>query len=124
MKKFIILLLTLAFSMALFAQKVTQEQALQKAKDFFKDKGIVSNNLRRAASAVQQSDATQEDFYVFNAENKGGFVIVAGDDTLLQLRHGIAKGCRGLLVGVNQLQLIAARCQRTDAQQEGKRNIM
>ena len=80
MKKILIVLLTLAFSTAMFAQKVSEEQALQKAQQFFKDKGIVSANPRRAKKIEQQSDATQEDFYVFNAENKGGFVIISGDE--------------------------------------------
>ena len=80
MKKLTILFLTLTFSMALFAQKVTQEQARQKAKNFFKDKGIVSSNPRRATWAGQQPDSTHEDIYVFNAENKGGFVIISGDE--------------------------------------------
>ena len=80
MKKLLILFFTLAFTSVTYAEKVTEQQALQKAQQFFKDKGIVSANPRRAKKVEQQSDATQEDFYVFNAENNGGFVIISGDD--------------------------------------------
>jgi hypothetical protein len=80
MKKILFVLLACMFSTAMFAQKVSKEQALQKAQKFFKDKGIVSANPRRAKKVEQQSDATQEDFYVFNVENNGGFVIISGDD--------------------------------------------
>ena len=80
MKKILFVLLACMFSTAMFAQKVSEEQALQKAQKFFKDKGIVSANPRRAKKVEQQSDATHEDFYVFNVENKGGFVIISGDD--------------------------------------------
>lgn len=80
MKKLLILLLTLVFTSATFADKVTEEQALQKAQKFFKDKRLESKNLSRSKKAKQQLSATQEDFYVFNVENKGGFVIISGDD--------------------------------------------
>ena len=80
MKKLLILLLTLVFTSATFAEKVTEQQALQKAQKFFKDKRIESKNLSRGSKTELDPNATREDFYVFNAENKGGFVIISGDD--------------------------------------------
>ena len=47
-------------------------------------------------------------------------MVVTGYDSVLQVVYGIAEGCRGGVVGVGQLQLVAARCQRSNAQQEGK----
>lgn len=79
MKKYLLLLLTLVFAMASYADKVTEQQALQKAQRFFKDKQIVSKSLTRSMTRGDQS-ASQEDFYVFNAEKNGGFVIISGDD--------------------------------------------
>ena len=80
MKRYILLLLTLVFATVSFADKVTEQQALQKAQQFFKDKQIKSKNLRRAARAGQQPSDAHEDYYVFNAENNDGFVIISGDE--------------------------------------------
>lgn len=82
MKKLLILLLTLTFTSATFAEKVTKQQALEKAQFFFKNKRLESTtkNLARGTETNNMSDATQEDYYVFNAENNGGFVIISGDD--------------------------------------------
>lgn len=79
MKKYLLLLFTLVFAMTSYADKVTEQQALQKAQRFFKDKQIVSKSLTRSMTRGDQS-ASQEDFYVFNAEKNGGFVIISGDD--------------------------------------------
>ena len=79
MKKLTLLLITLFVSLMSFAGEVTEQEALQKAQKFFKDKQIKSKNLKRAARAKQSSDA-HNDYYVFNAENNGGFVIISGDD--------------------------------------------
>ena len=82
MKKLLILLFILSFTSTTFAQKVSEQQALHKAQNFFKEKGIISKNPRRSVkkSVQQQTESAQEDFYVFNAENKGGFVIISGDE--------------------------------------------
>ena len=82
MKKLLIILLTLTLTSAAFAEKVTKQQALEKAQNFFKGKRLESTtkNLARGAEKAQPSDTTQEDYYVFNAEDNGGFVIISGDD--------------------------------------------
>ena len=80
MKKLFLLIITLFISQVSLAGEVTEEQAMQKAQKFFKDKQIKSKNLRRAARAGQQPSDAHEDYYVFNAENNGGFVIISGDD--------------------------------------------
>lgn len=79
MKKYLLLLLTLVFAMTSYADKVTEQQARQKAQRFFKDKQIVSKSLTRSMTRSAQPSSI-EDFYVFNAENNGGFVIISGDD--------------------------------------------
>jgi len=55
------------------AGEVTEQQALQKAQQFMQGKQFEHRNLRRAASTAGNA------YYVFNAEDNGGFVIVAGD---------------------------------------------
>lgn len=61
-------------SIVSFAGKITEKQALQKAQHFMQSKQFKHRNLRRAPST--RSNA----YYVFNAENNDGFVIVSGDD--------------------------------------------
>lgn len=80
MKKYLLILLTLAFSSVSLADKVTEQNALQKAQLFFKDKRIISKSLTRGLDADQQPNNALEDYYVFNAEDNGGFVIISGDD--------------------------------------------
>ena len=80
MKKLLIFLITLMFTSAAYAEKITEQQALQKAQQFFREREIISNNPRRAANLEHQKSPTQEDYYIFNVENKGGFVIISGDD--------------------------------------------
>ena len=80
MKKYFVLFLTLLLSSVSLADKVTEQEALQKAQKFFKDKRIISRNLSRGSKAKQQPSATPEDYYVFNVEDNGGFVIITGDD--------------------------------------------
>ena len=74
MKKLTLLFISLFVSLISFAGEVTEEQALQKAQQFMQGKQFKQKNLRRAAAIGGKS------FYVFNAEQNGGFVIVSADD--------------------------------------------
>ena len=60
------------------AGKVTEQQALQKAKQFLKGKSLSVVNPKAASRSGESAYA--DAFYIFNAENKGGFVIVSADD--------------------------------------------
>jgi len=75
MKKIYSLIIALLVSLAINAGEVTEQQALQKAQQFMKNKKFKQTNLHRATSTAGNAY-----YYVFNAENNGGFVIVAGDD--------------------------------------------
>ena len=78
MKKYLLFFLTLFWVNSLMAGVVTEKQALQKAQKFMKGKSFVV-----AGARSMSPDKTAEEpssFYVFNAENQGGFVIVSGDD--------------------------------------------
>lgn len=81
MKKLLFLLFTLAFTSATYAEKVTEQQALQKAQQFMQGKQFIQKKLRRVPSKNVESKA----YYVFNVENNGGFVIVAGDDRMTEI---------------------------------------
>ena len=79
MRRLLILLATLMAVISLQAGEVTEQQALQKAEKFLKGKkikGRARSSMRRAGKQPDFGNA----FYVFNAENKDGFVIISGDD--------------------------------------------
>ena len=86
MKKVFLFLAYILPATGLFAQHVTEEQALQKAQAFMQGKVINSANGRNGAPAKPRAmkrvaQATQSDaLYIFNVEDNGGYVIVSGDD--------------------------------------------
>ena len=60
------------------AGKVTEQQALQKAQKFMKGKNL---SVVKTKASSRSGESTYADaFYIFNAENEGGFVIVSSDD--------------------------------------------
>lgn len=86
MKKIYFFLIALFVSLTMNAGEVTEAEALQKAQQFMKGKQFKQTNLRRAASTAGNP------YYVFNAENKSGFVIVAGDDRMPDILGYAEKG--------------------------------
>ena len=76
MKKITLILLIWGVAVAMFAGKVTEQQAYEKAKQFMGSKKLMTRSKARAFGNDTQDNA----FYVFNAENNDGFVIVSGDD--------------------------------------------
>ena len=84
MRRLLLSLLGVIVSIAsVNAGKVTEQQALQKAQQFMKGKKLTSANTK-ALSRSDQPEA-MDAFYIFNAENKGGFVIVSGDDRTVEI---------------------------------------
>ena len=78
MKKLLLLLACAFVGLTAQAEKVTEREALQKAQQFMQGKVFKHSGMRRAP----QKDGSNAGYYVFNAENDGGFVVVAGDDRL------------------------------------------
>lgn len=83
MKKFILTLLTVTVVFAVNAQKVSRQEALQKARQFMKGKNFILDQPRSMARSGSAMDG--DAFYIFNAENEGGFVIVSGDDRTAEI---------------------------------------
>jgi uncharacterized protein YjdB len=81
MKKLITLVFCLVYTFIVFAGSVTEKQALEKARQFMPGKSF---SLRRTASNAsnvkREKTNVSTPYYVFNADNNGGFVIVSGDD--------------------------------------------
>lgn len=66
----------------LWANPITVDQARQKASRFLQ--GQVARKARRAAPAAQQmkmaAKGRDDTYYIFNAGDNGGYVVVSGDD--------------------------------------------
>ena len=86
-KIFISFLFFVLCGVCALALPVTQDQALQKARNFLMKRGMVANADMQLAfqgrqTAAHQHGAPAKDayYYIFNNGNDAGFVIVAGDD--------------------------------------------
>ncbi len=89
MKKRITLLLFYVFCcIAVSAGEISQEQALQKARQVLKGKQFLMPQTARS----RDHSKVKNDYYVFNAEKNGGFVIVAGDDNMKDILGYSEKG--------------------------------
>lgn len=75
MRRFLLFLFAFVVSLTMNAGKVTEQQALQKAQNFMKGKKFVLENKARA-----EKEKANIPFYIFNAEDNGGFVVVSADD--------------------------------------------
>ena len=63
--------------MAVYAGKVTEQQALLKARQFMQGKTLESPQKARGREGTPQST---DAFYIFNVKDNDGFVIISGDD--------------------------------------------
>ena len=83
MRKNLLLLISLLLSQLATAGVVTQEEARQKAIAFLSQRNasVQQKGMRLAAKGSQLSPATTDAlYYVFNAGQTDGYVIVSGDD--------------------------------------------
>ena len=85
MKKYILSLISLSFTLAVTAEPVGKQAALYTAQSYMLTKGknidataVTSQSSRRKASS-EAEDGTPY-YYVFNVGNDEGYVIVSGDD--------------------------------------------
>ncbi|MBP3251313.1 MAG: C10 family peptidase [Prevotella sp.] len=80
MKRTVLLTACLSLASALFANPVSKQQALQEAQSFMQKHNpgatitMAHQTLRRSANAEQAY------YYVFNADDNKGFVVMSGDD--------------------------------------------
>ena len=83
MKKTFLTLLAFMAAVAVNAGQVSKQQALLKAQQFMPGKQFVDG--KSVASARGEASDRQDAFYVFNADNNGGFVIVSADDRTTEI---------------------------------------
>ena len=76
MRRLLMLFVGFLASVFMFAGSVDKTQALRKAQEFMPGKNF--QEVKSVSKA--RGDASGDAFYVFNADNNSGFVIVSGDD--------------------------------------------
>ena len=90
MNRLTLFLIGFFVALSAFAGKVTEQEAMQKAQLFLQGKQFMQKkSLRRAPSTKKVST---EAYYIFNVEDKDGFVIVSGDDRLPDILAFSEKG--------------------------------
>ena len=78
MRKITLLCLCLFCSMAMLAGEITEEQALQKAREVLKGKQLERQQVARTRGESKAAPS----YYVFNAEANGGFAVIAANDQM------------------------------------------
>ena len=73
-----ILLVVFTVYSAANAQSISMQQALQRAQHFMPEKTFSVNKYRKVYGIANNTEAAP--YYIFNAINDGGFVIVSGDN--------------------------------------------
>ena len=78
MKKFLLFSLSLVYAFIVYAGPVSEDQALAKASQFMPGKAFLVGNLSYSKAGTKSG--SNAPYYVFNAQDNSGFVIVSGDD--------------------------------------------
>ena len=91
MKRLPLLFVSLFMALAMNAEPITQQQALQKAQQFMPHKTFGTQQMARKVLGKTASTTTQS-LYVFNIEGNGGFVVVSGDDSTEPILGYTTKG--------------------------------
>lgn len=81
MKRLLLALVCFFLTVGVYAENVSRSEALKKAQQFMPGRQFVDGK----AYARGDKDAANGPFYVFNAENNDGYVIVSGDDRTTEI---------------------------------------
>ena len=92
MKRIFTFLLIVFAYLTASAENVSEQQALQKAQQFMKSKQFIQSPVKTRRQSSSSQIAENAGYYVFNVENNGGFVIVAGDDRMTEILGYSEKG--------------------------------
>lgn len=96
MKKVLLTLFVCVLCSVMFAETVTEKDAKQKAIDFMKSKGMITGKQDAKVVAKSQLQKAAKNatpyYYVFNAGENNGFVIVSGDDRADEILGYATKG--------------------------------
>ena len=81
MRRLLLILMSFFLTVGIYAEHVNRSEALKKAQQFMPGRQFVDGKT----FARGDKDATDCPFYVFNAKNSGGYVIVSGDDRTTEI---------------------------------------
>ena len=93
MKKIFAFLLIVFACITASAERITEQQALQKAQQFMPNKELKSASPLLARQKNPKTTIGEVGYYVFNAEDNGGFVIVAANDNISEILGYSDTGC-------------------------------
>ena len=91
MKRLLLLSLSLLAAIVTSATRITEQEALQRAQQFLQGKAISTPQQALSLKRAIRHNSFQN-LYIFNVENGGGFVIVAGDDNMPEILGYSEKG--------------------------------
>lgn len=93
MKRLLLLVSLITTAAWSWADPITERQALRQAQDFLAAKGITMTQQARAkAYQAPGSTATTSPYYIFNAGDNHGFVVVSGDDRTESILGYVSSG--------------------------------
>ena len=92
MKRRLLLLLTCLLALTVGAERINEQQALEKAQQFMQGKVLNTAQQPRHVRRAMASSELQN-LYIFNVEDNGGFVIVSGDDRTDAILGYSTTGC-------------------------------
>ena len=96
MKKLTLSFLVLCFTLVAMAEPIGKQSALYTAQSYMMAKGkqvkAMPVSTRARANANQSANDWDDAFYVFNADNNGGYVIVSGDDRVEPILGYVEQG--------------------------------
>lgn len=93
-RKSLLIILALLLATALSAAPVSRQQAMALAQQFLQQKGerLDVGTMRMAYRAPLKKGSERAAYYVFNASNEDGYVIISGDDRARQVLAYTDKG--------------------------------
>ena len=83
MKRIIFLVVSLVFTVSINAEGIDRNTALKKAQRFMPGKEFSTGKTLPSARA--KAPCKNDAFYIFNAKDDGGYVIVSGDDRTTEI---------------------------------------
>ncbi len=92
MKRFCLFILVSFCCIATSAEKITEQQALQKAQEFMQGKKILTSAASARGKDSETKMTSQSGFYIFNTEGGNGFVLVSADDRMPDILGYSEKG--------------------------------
>ena len=107
-KRSLLVVICILSAIGMYAEKVTEYQALQKAQKILSGKTFNITAASRSTKSVEENNA----YYVFNAENNDGFVIVSGDSRMTEILGYSESGSFNLSEAPDNVKWWLGQCEK------------